>query len=51
MRRLPIICGKAVRDKVRNEEIRERTEAESIEEHYFERAELALIWSHGKDGS
>jgi len=34
MRILRMICGKTVRDKVRNEEIRERTEVESIEEHF-----------------
>jgi len=31
-----MICGNTVRDKVRNEEIRERTEVESIEEHLRE---------------
>jgi len=36
MRMLRMICGKMVRDKVRNEEIRERTEVESIEEHLRE---------------
>jgi len=36
MRMLRMICGKTVRDKVRNEENRERTEVESIEEHLRE---------------
>jgi len=36
-----MICGKTVRDKVRNEEIRERTEVESIEEHLREQR---LYW-------
>jgi len=36
MRMLRMICGKTVRDKVRNEEIRERTEVKSIEEHLRE---------------
>jgi len=36
MRMLRMICGKTVRDKGRNEEIRERTEVESIEEHLRE---------------
>jgi len=36
MRMLRMICGRTVRDKVRNEEIRERTEVESIEEHLRE---------------
>jgi len=34
---LHMICGKTVRVKVRNEEIRERTEVESIEKHLRER--------------
>jgi len=33
---LRMICDKTVRDKVRNEQIRERTEVESIEEHLRE---------------
>jgi len=35
-RMLPMICSKMVKDKVRNEEIREGTEVESIEEHLRE---------------
>jgi len=41
MRKFHMICGKTVRDKVRNEEIRERTEVESIEEHSREQQ---LCW-------
>jgi len=33
---LRMICGKTVRNKVKNEEIRESTEVESIEEHLRE---------------
>jgi len=33
MRMLHMICGKTVRDKVRNEEFRDRTEVEIIDEH------------------
>jgi len=36
MRMLYMICSKTVRDKVRSEEIHERTEVESIEEHLGE---------------
>jgi len=36
MRMLRMICGKTVRDKVRNEEICERAEVESIKEHLRE---------------
>jgi len=36
MRMLRMICGKTVRGKVRNEEIRERTEVESIEKYLRE---------------
>jgi len=46
MKMLRMIYGKTMRDKVRNEEIRERTEVESIE-RAFERTALALVSSHG----
>jgi len=36
MRMLRMICGNTVKDKVRNEEIRERTEVETIKEHLGE---------------
>jgi len=36
MRMLRIICGKTMRDKVRNEENRKRTEVDNIEEHLRE---------------
>jgi len=36
MKMLCMIYGKMVRDKVRNEEIRERTEVESIKKHLRE---------------
>jgi len=36
MRMLRMICSKTARNKVRNEEIRKRTEVESIEDHLRE---------------
>jgi len=46
MRMLRLICGGTVRDKARNEEIRERTEVESIEEHL--REQLLRWFGHMK---
>jgi len=43
MRMLCMICGKTVRDKVRNEEICERTEVKCIEEHLRDSACVGLV--------